>query len=235
MKALGTILGVWAHPDDETYLSGGLMASAVRADSRVVCITATRGEAGSRDEERWPSAEIAGVREAELAAALRILGVGEHHWLGYPDGGCASVAHEEAEGRIARIMAAVQPDSVLTFGPDGMTGHPDHIAVSDWTTQAFRRAAPPGARLLYATTTPEWVERFVARLSAANVFAEGTPPITAPEDLAVDFRLDPALLHLKVAAIKKQVSQVEDLIALFGEDFLRASQTQEAFRLAEVR
>ena len=51
---LGTVLGVWAHPDDETYLSAGLMAQAVRDGDRVVCITATRGEGGSLDEERWP-------------------------------------------------------------------------------------------------------------------------------------------------------------------------------------
>ena len=55
MDELGTILGVWAHPDDEAYLSAGLMARAVRNGSRVVCDTATRGEGESMDEERWPS------------------------------------------------------------------------------------------------------------------------------------------------------------------------------------
>ena len=53
---LGTVLSVWAHPDDETYLCGGLMADAVRRGNRVVCVTATRGELGSPDEERWPPA-----------------------------------------------------------------------------------------------------------------------------------------------------------------------------------
>ena len=59
---LGTILGVWAHPDDETYLSAGLMAAAADAGSRVVCITATRGEGGSMDEEQWPPESMGQVR-----------------------------------------------------------------------------------------------------------------------------------------------------------------------------
>ena len=81
MDDLGTMLGVWAHPDDETYLTAGLMAQAVRDGRRVVCVTATRGEGGSMDEERWPSATMGEVREAELMRCFEILGVTEHHWL----------------------------------------------------------------------------------------------------------------------------------------------------------
>ena len=90
---LGTILGVWAHPDDEAYLSGGLMAMARDAGSRVVCVTATRGELGTPDPVMWPPERLAAERTGELARSLEILGVTEHHWLGYADGGvrrCAS-------------------------------------------------------------------------------------------------------------------------------------------------
>ena len=62
MDELGNILGVWAHPDDEAYLSAGIMARAVRAGSRVVCVTATRGEGGSMDEEKWPPETMGEVR-----------------------------------------------------------------------------------------------------------------------------------------------------------------------------
>ena len=155
----GTILGVWAHPDDETYLCGGLMARAARAGDRVVCITATRGELGSPDEARWPSGPtLAAVRTAEMDAALAVLGVTEHHWLDYPDGGCASVDQDEAVRRVAAVMEAVRPDTVLTFGPDGMTGHDDHKAACRWATAAFEAVAPPGTVLAYATNTPEWLE-----------------------------------------------------------------------------
>ena len=92
-----------------------------------MCVTATRGEAA--DPERWPPAELAQIREVEIANALEILGVTDHRWLDYPDGGCADVDAEEAVARIVAVIEEVQPDTVLTFGPDGGTGHPDHIAV----------------------------------------------------------------------------------------------------------
>src|SRR5205823_10115840 len=83
---LGTILGVWAHPDDEAYLSAGIMGAAIEGGQRVVCVTATRGEAGSLDPERWPPETLASIREAELVACFAVLGVREHVWLDYPDG-----------------------------------------------------------------------------------------------------------------------------------------------------
>ncbi|MEA2508479.1 MAG: N-acetyl-D-myo-inositol-2-amino-2-deoxy-alpha-D-glucopyranoside deacetylase, partial [Actinomycetota bacterium] len=151
MSALGTILSVWAHPDDETYLCAGVMAQAVDEGNRVVCVTATRGEAGSQDEERWPLATLGAVREEELRAALAALGITEHEWLDYPDGGCDQIPQEEAVIKLGALFDEVQPDTVLTFGPDGMTGHPDHKAISGWTTAAFEQAAKPGASLYYAT------------------------------------------------------------------------------------
>src|SRR5713226_7106282 len=102
---LGTVLGVWAHPDDETYLTAGLMAQSVRDGCRVVCVTATRGEEGSFDEERWPPETMGAVREAELLRSLEVLGVREHIWLDYRDGTCAAV--EPAEG-IARVRAIME-------------------------------------------------------------------------------------------------------------------------------
>jgi LmbE family N-acetylglucosaminyl deacetylase len=81
MDELGTILGVWAHPDDEAYLTAGIMARAVRNGSRVVCVTATRGEGGSMDEEKWPPESMGEVRTKELGRSLQILGVDEHVWL----------------------------------------------------------------------------------------------------------------------------------------------------------
>ena len=74
---LGTLLGVWAHPDDEAYLCAGLMAAARDAGHRVVSVTATLGEHGTGDPERWPPERLAPLRAAELAAALDVLGVDE--------------------------------------------------------------------------------------------------------------------------------------------------------------
>src|SRR5437764_10756795 len=114
--ALGTVLGIWAHPDDEAYLSAGIMAAAVDAGQRVVCVTATRGELGSLDEERWPLDTLAAVREKELDACLGVLGVTEHVWLDYRDGGCDAVPVDEAANRLVAMLDDVRPDTVLTFG-----------------------------------------------------------------------------------------------------------------------
>lgn len=233
---LGSMLGVWGHPDDETYLTAGLMAAGVRAGNRVACITATRGEEGSWDEERWPTSQMGKVREDELMRSLEILGVTEHWWLDYYDGACSSVDPEEATSKVVAVMEQVQPRSVFTFGPDGMTGHADHKSVSAWTTEAFRRAAPEGARLYYATMTPEWATEFVPVMNQFNVFMEpGTPPVTPPDQLAIDFELDADLLEQKLEAIAAHVSQVEGMLNAFGRDYFRRANRAEFFRLAEER
>jgi LmbE family N-acetylglucosaminyl deacetylase len=230
---LGTILSVWAHPDDETYLCGGLMARAVRNGSRVVCVTATRGELGSPDEQRWPSgAPLAAVRTKEMDAALAVLGVTEHHWLDYSDGGCADVDQDEATRRVADLMAEVQPDTVLTFGPDGMTGHDDHISVCRWTTAAFGEVAPGGAALAYATNTPEWLARWRAPLDELNVFMGAEPPCTPVDELLLHEIFDGDLLDTKVRALLQQTSQIEPLVQVLGEAMLYEGMAEEAFRRA---
>ncbi len=229
---LGTVLGIWAHPDDEAYLSGGLMAAAAGAGARVVCVTATSGERGSPDPHLWPPARLARLREAELAASLAVLGVTEHRHLGYPDGGCARVPAGLAVGRLAHIIAEVRPDTVLTFGPDGMTGHPDHRTVSAWTTWAVRQSTPgTGPRLLYATTSAPWCDRFHGLHQALRIFPPGLPPRVPQDEAAVDVVLPDDLLDRKVAALRAHASQVDPLIDLMGETTFRDWIAHECFRL----
>lgn len=221
---LGTILGVWAHPDDEAYLSAGLMAAAVDAGQRVVCVTATRGGLGGDEAERT----------AELAASLAVVGVTEHHWLPYRDGHCADIPDRYAVPRIAALIRAVRPDTVVTFGPEGMTGHPDHRAISRWTVAAFGSAAPPGARLLLATKTAQYVEQVGPLYAPYDVFGPGTPPRTVPADLAVDHWLAGAALERKVAALTAQRSQTAGLIAALGPVAYAGAVVEECFVLAAV-
>jgi LmbE family N-acetylglucosaminyl deacetylase len=232
VRTLGTILGVWAHPDDEAYLSGAIMASAVKNGQRVVCVTATRGEAGFADLESTTDEERAAIRVAELDACLAVLGVTEHQWLEYRDGHCDEVDVDEPVAMVAGLMDALQPDTVLTFGPDGMTGHVDHIAVSRWTTLAFRKAAPRSARLFYPTKTDDWNERFIAGVDPDRVMmVEGlTPPATNPDDLALWFRADDRLTDVKVQALRCQASQVDPLLADFDPDLFRELNRDEFFR-----
>src|SRR5690242_1671871 len=115
---LGTTLCVWAHPDDESYLGGGLTAALRSAGRRVVVVTATLGEAGLAGPVARPGAPgpPPPTRREELAAALRRLGVTEHQQLGFADGACA--ADDPAGAAAVRhLVAAVRPDTVVTFGP----------------------------------------------------------------------------------------------------------------------
>jgi LmbE family N-acetylglucosaminyl deacetylase len=231
---LGTILGIWAHPDDEAYLSAGLMAQAVRDGRRVVCVTATRGEEGSWDEDRWPSDRMGEIREEELLRSLEILGVDEHHWLDYRDGTCGQVDPPEAVAKLVPIVEEVRPQTVLTFGPDGMTGHPDHKAVSRWAGEAFRRAAPPGSALYHAAYPQDWVDRFASRFQELNVFMEeGTPPVVPRERLAIAFSLSDDLVDLKVRALEAQESQIVYMRQAFGRDTFVEGGREEFFVLAE--
>ena len=211
------------------------MAIAVHAGSRVACVTATRGEQGSLDEERWPISTLAAVREAELVASLGILGVHDHEWLGYPDGGCGEIPSAEAVGRIAEAIHRVEPDTVLTFGPDGMTGHPDHRAVSAWTTAAFGQAARQGAQLLYATKTGRWADRFGSVVDPLGVFGPDGPPCTPDSELVVALRLGEPWLDLKVAALRAQASQVTVLREAMGEATYRDWVADEWFRSGASR
>lgn len=227
----GTILGVWAHPDDETYLTAGLMARAVREGERVVCITATRGEGGSMDSERWPPERMGEIREAELMRSLEILGVTEHVFLGYPDIDMDTPLPDEGLDAVVAMMEEVRPDTVLTFGPEGMTGHEAHKSVSAWAARAFDDVAKPGAKLYYATYPPGWVEEWAPRLEPFNVFRPGTPPVHPRDRLAIDLDLADDLLDLKVRAITAHESQVGGLVHAFGEDDWRRAMSGEYFRL----
>lgn len=228
---LGTILSVWAHPDDESYSCAGLMASAVQAGNRVVCVTATRGELGSTDPFRWPPGEsLAEVRTKELAACLGEIGVTEHHWLGYPDGGCADIDEAEAVARLRALVDEVRPDTVLTFGPDGGTYHPDHMAVSRWTTAAL---AGTNAALHYATNTPEWIAMMTEHIDPSMVMMADKEPLTHERhECSILARLDGDLLETKYRAMLRQESQIGPMLAVLGPENFREMLAEEAFVLA---
>ena len=135
----GTLLGVWAHPDDEAFLSAGLMALARDTGERVVVVTATAGEQGAPDPADRGHA-LGRRRRRELRASLAAVGVQEHTILGVPDGECAAVPSGDGASLVRRWIAAVRPDTIVTFGPEGMTGHGDHRAVHRWVTDAWRQS-----------------------------------------------------------------------------------------------
>jgi LmbE family N-acetylglucosaminyl deacetylase len=230
MKKLGTVLMVWAHPDDETYLAGGLSARLADAGHRVACITATRGEAGDANATPAQAARLAEVRTQELETALRIIGVDEHHWLDLPDGRCAEVDPASAADRIAAVVEDVAPDTVVTFGPDGFTGHPDHRAVSSWVDLALARAGRR-PRLLHAVAREDFLDPEIdARF---GVYELGRPRTCRDDEIDLHLPLEGAILDRKVEALLSQVSQTGALVEAIGRERFRAWVAHEAFAVPQ--
>lgn len=140
-----TVLVVLAHPDDESFPMGGTLAKYAAQGARVTLVCATRGEAGIPE---LSAEETAQVRSQELQAAAAALGLAGVRFLGYLDGRLAEADPDEAVTQLVDILHAEQPQAVITFGPDGISGHSDHLAIHRLTTAAFDRAGLP-ARLYY--------------------------------------------------------------------------------------
>ena len=141
------LMAVLAHPDDESLGFGGTLAKYASEGVEVFLLTATRGDAGRyrglpQSDPQHPGRSALGqIREAELRAAASALGLREVSLLDYPDGRLDAANPREAIGQIASALRRVRPDVVVTFGPDGGYGHPDHIAISQFTTAAIVVAA----------------------------------------------------------------------------------------------
>jgi LmbE family N-acetylglucosaminyl deacetylase len=142
-------MAVLAHPDDESLGFGGTLARYASEGVETYLVTATRGEGGRYrghrgGGEHHPGPEKLGaIREQELRCAVSVLGVRELSLLGYLDQELDRANTREAVGRIATHLRRIRPDVVVTFGPDGAYGHPDHIAISQYTTAALVAAADP--------------------------------------------------------------------------------------------
>jgi LmbE family N-acetylglucosaminyl deacetylase len=142
-------MAVLAHPDDESLGMGGTLAKYASEGVDVFLLTATRGDCGRfrgfpPDDPKHPGrSALANIRELELRAAASALGVREVSILDYRDQHLDRANPREAVANIVRHIRRVQPDIVLTFGSDGAYGHPDHIAISQFTTAAIVAAADP--------------------------------------------------------------------------------------------
>jgi LmbE family N-acetylglucosaminyl deacetylase len=223
------LMGIWAHPDDEAYLSAGLVGRMVDAGRPVTVLTATRGEKGTADPADYDQAHFAARRERELRASLRELGVHDVRLLGFPDGACDLIDDEAAVGTIAEAITTVAPDLVVTFGPDGITGHRDHRVVSAWVTEAWRRVG--SAELLYATVPTE----LVADIDQDDGIALCAPPADGPAgvpaaQIALVCELSGGELDRKRRALARHDSQTREVAALVGEETYRQGLQTEWFR-----
>ena len=210
---------VFAHPDDDTYGAGASLALHAGEALEVTAILTTSGEAGLIADDALATRENLGeVREREDAAAWRALGFEpDLHFLRYPDGGVEDVPRVELLGRYLEILRSVAPEVVITFGPDGVTGHADHVRVGEVATEAFHAARAADARgfdrLLHGGLMRSQMDRFNALLRERGLeeIDETAPfqPRAMPDDrfgVVVD---GSSVYERKLAALHEHRTQAE--------------------------
>lgn len=136
------LLAIFAHPDDESLGAGSTLAKYAAEGVEVHLICATKGERGWTGSEKDNPGleELGNLREKELHAAAQALGIAQVYFLDYVDGDLDQAPQMEAIDKIAGLIREIRPQVVLSFGPDGIYGHPDHIAISQFSQAACIRA-----------------------------------------------------------------------------------------------
>jgi LmbE family N-acetylglucosaminyl deacetylase len=175
MASVLRLLCIFAHPDDESLTCGGTLARYASEGVETSLIVATRGERGWFGDWRdYPGEKVLGViREQELRHACEELGIARLDFLDYCDGDVDLADETKMVAKLVRLLREIRPHVVITFGPEGLYGHPDHIAISQFTTSAILLAADqqyPYAvdlaphrvlKLYYRVATEAWFMRYM--------------------------------------------------------------------------
>ena len=210
MQVLVTV----AHPDDETFGTGSLIALAAEQGAQVTVCCATRGEAGEAHDVP-ADADLAAVREAELRAAGAVIGVDRFVLLDFgdsgmtgeaPPGSLAAAPLDDVAAAVRTVLDDVRPDIVVTLDPDYGDGHRDHTAIGRATVEACR--AVPDVRVYVWTVTRSLLAGWLAHLGevrpeSAHLELDHQGIGRADEDITTwldighlrDIRLRAAALH----------------------------------------
>ena len=244
------LMCVFAHPDDESFAFGGTLALYAAQGIEVSLVSATRGERGwAGDPTARPDPpELGRLREAELSAAAGVLGARRPTFFDYPDGELDRADPSEVIAKLVAALRRDRPDVVVTFGPDGAYGHPDHIAVSRHTTAAVLVAADPAhrdshdspphrvAKLYHRVWTAAERAVYLAAFPALGIDVGGERrQMVAWPEWAVTARLDAAAHWRAVwSAVACHRSQLADYAALARQSpgYHRALWGTQQFSLA---
>lgn len=216
---LGTILGIWAHPDDEIFTSSGLMLQAIQNGQKVIVITATRGDAGFEPGSGMTPEKMSEIREGERDEALRIVGVQKGYWLNYRDGFLRDVAIDEAVSKILNKVKNEAIDTIVTFEKNGITGHEDHKAVHNWSKIIAQKLH---TSLICAIENKEFYDSYGRELDEKfnMYFNIDRPALTTKEQAAICIELDRETLNRKMSALKAHKSQTAAMLE--DEDSINA-------------
>ncbi len=199
------LMGIFAHPDDESLGNGGIFVKYGIEGVETYVLTATRGEHGwFDDEDKYPGpVELGRIRESELRAAGSVLGLTDVSFLDYEDGELDQAEPVEVIGKIVAHLRRVRPQVVVTFDPNGAFGHPDHIAICQFASAAIVAAADPDfnrandlrphavSKLYYMVWTNETFAAYEAALGELVMHIDGVERrSTGWKDWAITTRID---------------------------------------------
>lgn len=176
------VMAVFAHPDDERVIAP-LLHRLSRQGRELHLVIATDGSKGVRDHAGIPAGKpLADARKLEAECSAKRLGVQNLHLLGLEDGGLASFANlGRLRTELTTILARVQPAAIITFGPEGGTGHPDHRLVGNVVTEIVQRDyAQRPVDLLYASLPIERLRTAPPASPSVNGVAESLLTVRVP-------------------------------------------------------
>lgn len=205
------LLVVMAHPDDESMGCGGLILRHTRAGIPVHLVCATRGGEGwggkpvGAKKEDLPAIRTRELEEAAAALALSGLEVWD-----YPDGGVDRVDRQEMTRRIWEQISKLKPKAVIGWGPDGVYGHPDHIAVGAATDTAVGGMAEGDRPALYHLAVDSQLIEFYKEAMRLAGGRDNELPLVLADRIDVVIDLDPDEVMMKVRAIDCHRSQLEE-------------------------
>ena len=245
------LMCVLAHPDDESLGMGGTIAKCTSHGIETHLITATRGERGwFGDPKDNPGLEMLGkLREAELLRAAKELGICDVRFLDYIDGELDQVDAAEAVAKIVFHLRWVQPQVVITFDPCGAYGHPDHVAICQFTTAAVLAAADPNysdsltahrvAKLYYMAWSRRKFEAYQSVFGELGMQIDGVARRSTPwPDWAITTVIDTIdywpTVWKAVSAHKTQLAAYGQLEHVSAEHHQSLWGTQEYYRVLSL-
>ena len=245
------MLVVFAHPDDESFISSGTIAKYVKAGWTVDLICATRGEAGNTGPYgEKTSGQLGSIRQGELEKVGKLLGISSITLLGYMDGQLNVQPSGELEDKIDRKMEEYIPDCVITFDTTGVSNHPDHVKLCYATTFAFQKYAfwiekqlkqdpeynENDEPKLYYACVPETIVDYLKRKKVFSEISFGKPWVGTPDKFVTTAISIAGYQRVKKKALRMHISQQENVdpfVALSNNPLIR--QEYYVFRMHGTR
>ena len=229
------LLFLLAHPDDETFGTGGTIARYARSGAEVHLATATRGEAGMVGDPPVTDREHLGeVRAGELMAAAAILGIAKVHFLGFLDGQLASVPREQLLEHAVGLIRRVRPHVLVGFGPEGVSRHADHKVMCEVALSAFDRSGDP---TWYPGGGAPWAPFKLYQFEIAQeVFADWDAPLSGVPSAKLTSLIDTSeQVETKIRAFHCHKTQAKDTRRILDRPGYREFARMETYVLARTR